>query len=125
MVAKLISLILTLGLVGVLMLNLRQERLQVMHEMADLQKRLAEHDRDFLKMRSQIASRVAPPVVLELAAKLGPTVPIATLPAPDDRSPTVAAATNAAGPKPGQPSSRQGQSVLVGLPAKPPAPAPH
>ncbi len=113
MVAKLIALVLTLGIVGVLVLHLRQERLQVMHEMADLQKRLAEHDRDFLRVRSRIASRVAPPVVLELAAKLGPTVPIATLPASGGPLRTKAAAGNPAASTPGQ-----GQSVLVGLPAK-------
>lgn len=114
MAAKIIALILALGVGAVLMLSLRQERLQVLHETAELQKRLAQHDRDFLSLRTRIASSVSPPLVQQLAAGLGPTVSIA---AAGDGSAHVEtpAATDA------KVAAGAGKSVLVGLPAKKPA----
>ncbi len=118
MSAKIIALILALGVAAALMLNLRQERLQVLHETAELQRRLAQHDRDFLNIRTRIASSVSPPLVQQLAVSLGPTVSIAAAgdgPAHTD-SPADASAKSA---------GARGKSVLVGLPAKkPPASKP-
>ncbi len=114
MAAKIIALILALGVGAVLMLNLRQERLQVLHETAELQKRLAQHDRDFLSLRTRIASSVSPPLVQQMAAGLGPTVSIAA--AGDGPAHVESpAATDA------KPGAGVGKSVLVGLPAKKPA----
>ncbi len=81
MLGKAVAIILGLGAGAVLMLHARQERLVVLHDLAVLQARLAQHDRDFLMLRTRIAAGVSPGRVQDLAAALGPTMPLAAAPA--------------------------------------------
>lgn len=72
MFGKLAFLILGLGVVaGVLLVN-RQLRIQSAHELADAQRRVAQHDRTLWRLRAEIASRITPERVQSAAARLGP-----------------------------------------------------
>jgi hypothetical protein len=78
MVAKLAVLILSLGVVSCVLLGIRQQRVMAAHEMADVQKRVARHDRELWKLRSEIARLTTPDKVEVMALKFGQLVPIAT-----------------------------------------------
>lgn len=76
MFGKLVLLILTVGMIaGVLLVN-RQLRIQSAHELADAQRRVAQHDRTLWRLRAEIASRVTPEHVQAAASRLGKLVPI-------------------------------------------------
>lgn len=76
MFGKLAFLILALGIVaGVLLVN-RQLRIQSAHELADAQRRVAQHDRTLWRLRAEIAARITPQQVQTAAARLGPLLPI-------------------------------------------------
>lgn len=120
-VAKLITVILAVGAAGMMMLDLRQQRLQTMHDIAMVQRRMAEHDRELFRVRARIAAAVVPQQVEQLAARLGPTTPI-NVPLPDDAElPRYASTTPPY--RPGSTStvggSGRGRIVPVGLPSKP------
>jgi len=73
---KLAFLILTVGIIaGVLLVN-RQLRIQSAHELADAQRRVAQHDRTLWRLRAEIAGRVTPERVQAAASRLGKLVPI-------------------------------------------------
>jgi len=77
---KLVFLIVSVGIIaGVLLVN-RQLRIQSAHELADAQRRVAEHDRTLWRLRAEIASRVTPERVQLAASRLGKLLPIS-----DDR----------------------------------------
>lgn len=76
MVAKLCTLILAAGLCAVMLLATRQQRLAAVHEMAMIQRRIHEHDRELYRQRIEIARRVLPQRVEALAAALGPLAPL-------------------------------------------------
>jgi len=77
---KLVFLIVSVGIIaGVLLVN-RQLRIQSAHELANAQRRVAEHDRTLWRLRAEIASRVTPERVQVLASRLGTLLPIS-----DDR----------------------------------------
>ncbi len=76
MLGKVCVLILSIGATGCGLLGYRQMRLQTLHELANVQKRLVLHDRDLFRLRSEIAERVTPARVAQLAADLGPMVSI-------------------------------------------------
>lgn len=76
MFAKLTLFILALGAVACGLLTLRQQRLDAVHDMAVLHGRIAQLDRDLLVVRVQIARAISPGKVEQLAAKLGPVVPM-------------------------------------------------
>ena len=121
MVAKLIAVILAVGAAGIMMLDLRQQRLQTMHDIAMVQRRMAEHDRELFRVRTRIAAAVVPQQVEQLAARLGPTTPI-NVPLPGDADgPRYASTTPPY--RPGSTStvsgSGHGRIVPVGLPGKP------
>ena len=76
MFGKLVFLILCLGVIaGVLLVN-RQLRIQSAHELADAQRRVAQHDRTLWRLRAEIASRVTPERVQAAASSLGKLEPI-------------------------------------------------
>lgn len=76
MFGKLVFLILGVGVVaGVLLVN-RQLRIQAAHELADAQRRVAQHDRALWRLRAEIASRVTPQRVEIAASRLGRLVPV-------------------------------------------------
>lgn len=78
MFAKLAALILSLGVVACILLAVRQQRVQAAHELAEVQRRVMEHDRTLWHLRTEIAERVSPVQVQELATRRGPTAPINT-----------------------------------------------
>lgn len=76
MFGKLVFLIVGVGVVaGVLLVN-RQLRIQAAHELADAQRRVAQHDRTLWRLRAEIASRVTPQRVETAASRLGRLVAI-------------------------------------------------
>ncbi|MBX3403722.1 MAG: hypothetical protein KF699_09970 [Phycisphaeraceae bacterium] len=76
MFGKLVFLIVGVGVVaGVLLVN-RQLRIQAAHELADAQRRVAQHDRTLWRLRAEIASRVTPQRVEAAASRLGRLVAI-------------------------------------------------
>jgi hypothetical protein len=74
--AKLIAVILAIGVAGCTLLTLRQQRLQASHELAEIERRVAEHDRMLWRLRVEIAARVTPQKVHQLAGALGKLEPI-------------------------------------------------
>jgi hypothetical protein len=70
--AKIATVILTIGIVGCILLTARQQRLQAVHDLAVLQRRVAEHDRTLWHLRAEIARNVQPRNVEALARALGP-----------------------------------------------------
>lgn len=76
MFGKLAFLILSVGAIaGVLLVN-RQLRIQSAHELADAQRRVAQHDRTLWRLRAEIAGRVTPERVQTAASSLGVLMPI-------------------------------------------------
>jgi hypothetical protein len=70
--AKIAAVIVAMGIVAGALLSLRQLRLQAVHELADVQRRVAEHDRTLWHLRVEIAARTTPARTDELAKSLGP-----------------------------------------------------
>ncbi len=71
MLAKLCFLILSVGAIGLVVLSLRQQRMETYHEMAVTQRELASMDRKVQFFQSQVAQREVPGNVTRLAAGLG------------------------------------------------------
>ena len=76
MVYKIAALIVGLGLMSCALLTIRQERTQAAHEMAEVQHRVAQHDRELWKLRAEIAKQITPDKVELIARKYGMFVPI-------------------------------------------------
>ncbi|MGQ0628516.1 MAG: hypothetical protein ACT4PL_10510 [Phycisphaerales bacterium] len=76
MLGKVCFLILGIGATACGLLGYRQLRLQTLHDLAQVQRRLNEHDRDLFRLRSEIAEFVTPDRVAEMARILGPLVSI-------------------------------------------------
>ncbi len=76
MVAKLAMLILVMALTAASLLVVRQQRLQAVREMADAAERAATFDRTLWRVRIDIASRVTPAEIAQMAQALGPMHPI-------------------------------------------------
>lgn len=76
MVAKLAMLILVMALTAASLLVVRQQRLQAVREMADAAERAATFDRTLWRVRVDIARRVTPTEVAEMARTMGPMQPI-------------------------------------------------
>jgi|GEM_PF-1276584 len=76
MLAKICFLILCMGVVACSVLGYRQTRLQTLHELSDVQRRLMAHDRDLFRLRAEIAAQVTPARIAKLASRLGPLVSI-------------------------------------------------
>lgn len=71
MFAKILAVILALGVVACVLLTTRQQRLQSVHDLAVIQKRVAEHDRTLWTLRVAIASKLNPARIEHLASSLG------------------------------------------------------
>lgn len=76
MFAKILFLILGLGLIGCALLAARQARVQAAHELADTRLRIVRHDAELLRLRALIAERVTPGNVERLAAGILPLAPM-------------------------------------------------
>lgn len=75
MFAKLATVIVTLGVVACVLLAVRQQRVQTAHELAEVQRRVLEHDRLLLRIRAEIAQRTTPEQTALAASRLGPLLP--------------------------------------------------
>ncbi len=101
MFAKIVAIIVALGVVGCALLALRQSRLQAASELAQAQLRMQEHDARLWKLRARIAARVSPAEVERLAAALGPMAPMIAV-GPEDgleESRPIAAGGASGGPR--------------------------
>lgn len=76
MFPKLCVLIVSVGVIGGGLLTTRQLRIQAAHELADVQRRVAEHDRQLWQLRVEIAERTLPEHVATKLDNLGPMAPI-------------------------------------------------
>jgi hypothetical protein len=72
MLAKICVLIVCLGVAAAVLLHMRQARLQAVHELAKVQLRMNERDRDLYRVRTQIAAKVTPERIEEAAKRFGP-----------------------------------------------------
>ncbi len=76
MLAKLCVLIVSLGISAGVLLHLRQARLQAVHELAKAQLRMNARDRDLFRIRAEIAERITPERVEQMAQQFGPLTPL-------------------------------------------------
>lgn len=76
MFAKIVVVIVSLGLCAAALLSLRQMRTQAAHELAEARLRVLQRDNELWRLRAQIAERVTPERIQELAAKLRPLKPV-------------------------------------------------
>lgn len=76
MLAKVFLLILSIGVCACTLLMLRQQRLQVVSDMAQVHRRIADNDKALLELRTQIARASSPARIESLASRLGPMQPI-------------------------------------------------
>jgi len=80
--AKLAAIILALGILGCTLLAMRQQRLQAAHELAEAQLRIRKSDEQLWLLRAQIARRLNPENIRDMAAGAGPLRPAASPPPP-------------------------------------------
>lgn len=76
MFAKLVAVILGIGVIGCGLLALRQQRLEAASELARVQVRIRDQDERLWRLRSDIARRTTPEHVREMAAAIGPLRPL-------------------------------------------------
>lgn len=76
MVAKVAAVILAIGVCACILLAARQLRTQAAHELAEARLRVMQRDNELWRLRSQIAARVTPQRVQQMAAGLTPLKPI-------------------------------------------------
>ncbi len=76
MFPKLCVLIISVGVIGGGLLTTRQLRIQAAHELANVQRRVAEHDRQLWQLRVEIAERTLPEHIATKLEQLGPMAPI-------------------------------------------------
>ena len=76
MFAKIVVVILSLGLCAAALLSLRQMRTQAAHELAEARLRVLQRDNELWRLRAQIAEHVTPERIQELAAKIHPLKPV-------------------------------------------------
>lgn len=78
MFAKLLAIILTLGVVGCVLLVNRQQRIEASYTLTNLHKRVAEHDRALWKLRTEISELASPERLRQVPQHLpGEWVPVA------------------------------------------------
>ncbi len=76
MFAKVCVLILCVGVSASALLVLRQQRLVAVHRMAQVQRQIAQADRDLMTLRVRLAQAISVGRVERMAAALGPLRPI-------------------------------------------------
>lgn len=82
MFAKIVALILSLGIVACALLAVRQARIQAFHELTQTRLRIKHQDEKILLLRTSIASLVTPEHVHEMAASARTLKPILDVPLP-------------------------------------------
>ncbi len=103
MFAKLVVVILALGVIACVLLTVRQQRMQAVHELANVQRQVAKLDRTLAHLRLEIAERTTPEKIAEMSRSLGPLRAIGVpepvpAPAPAAAAPTGPTRTGSATP---------------------------
>jgi Cu/Ag efflux pump CusA len=89
--AKLIVVILTIGIVACMLLTVRQQRLQAVHDIANIQRRVAEKDRALAEFRVDLAVRLTPERIEAMTRGIGPFSSFQSVQSSDrDRTETLA-----------------------------------
>lgn len=76
MFAKIIALIVSFGVLGCATLAVRQQRIEAAHDLTRSQARLAELDRNAMRLRAQLAGRLTPADIQKRADALGALMPL-------------------------------------------------
>lgn len=71
MFAKLMAVIVSIGVVACVLLAVRQQRVQAAHEMAEVQRRVLLQDRTLWQLRAEIAACTMPATVAAAAHRYG------------------------------------------------------
>ncbi len=74
--AKIALVIVSMAACGLALVAMRQLRAQTAHELAAARLRIVEADAQLLRVRAEIASRVSPSSIAEMAIDLGPIKPV-------------------------------------------------
>ncbi len=99
MFPKLVAVILGVGVIGCGLLALRQQRLEAASDLARVQVHLRAQDERLLQLRTEIARRVSPEHVREMAVAIGPLRPLVPVLPADGRTIDVRrASTEPSGP---------------------------
>lgn len=75
MLGKLAVLIVSLALTAGALLAVRQQRIMAAHEMVRSHQRIVRHEHDLWRLRVEIAQRLAPGRIEQIASSLGPLKP--------------------------------------------------
>lgn len=76
MLAKLLMLILGMALIGAGVLSVRQQHIQIAHEMTATRLQVQELDDELTRLRAKIAEKTRPELVASKVDTLGPVRPI-------------------------------------------------
>lgn len=76
MFAKIVALILSLGIIACALLAVRQARVQAFHELTQTRLRIRTQDENLWKLRAAIAARVTPEHIHEMAASVSDLKPV-------------------------------------------------
>ena len=114
MFAKLAAIILALGILGCTLLAMRQQRLQAAHELAEAQLRIRKSDEQLWLLRAQIARRLNPENIRDMATGAGPLRPVASPPRPIEPAELM-----------GPPAPKHADGGTGGKPVRPAASVPH
>jgi hypothetical protein len=112
--AKLILVILSLGVIACVLLTVRQQRMQAVHDLANVQREVAKLDRTLAHLRLEVADRITPEKVADMARSLGELRPIGV--------PEAAPAPAPSGPAPGAPPAPSPTPARPGSSRPNPAP---
>lgn len=99
MFAKLIVVILSLGVIACVLLTVRQQRMQAVHELANVQREVARLDRTLAHLRLEVAERITPERVAEMAKSIGAELRPIGVPEPAPAPPAPPASPNRANPR--------------------------
>jgi hypothetical protein len=81
--AKLVVLVIFMGVCACGLLAARQMRMQAAHELTEAHLRIMKHDNDLWRIKARIASRVTPAEVERMAGHVAPLKPLSSeIPAP-------------------------------------------
>jgi hypothetical protein len=75
MFEKMAALVVSMGVIACVLLSLRQQRVQAAHELAEVQRRVLEHDRTLWRLRAELAAQLTPEKVERASKKFGPLLP--------------------------------------------------
>ncbi|CAN5749271.1 hypothetical protein BH11PLA1_BH11PLA1_07660 [soil metagenome] len=103
MLPKVLFLILGLGATAAALLTMRQQRLDIVHQMAVIHARILENDKAVFDVRTQIARALEPAHVEKLALNIGPMRPLGIDPAALGVPDTTIRVASGTGARPGTP----------------------